>query len=41
MSNGGVAFCDLPDIAPERFSHDAKMALDLFRLLGIHGACIA
>lgn len=41
MPNRGMPLGNLSDIAPERFGDDAKVAFDLFHLLGIHGTpCI-
>jgi len=40
MSDRGVTFGDLSDIASERFGNDAKVALDLFHLFGIHGPLV-
>jgi hypothetical protein len=41
MSNGGVPFSDLADVAPQCFGHNAKMTFDLFHLLGVHGSFVS
>ena len=41
MTNCGVTFRNLTDVASERFSYFAKMTFDLFHLLGIHGLFLA
>jgi len=40
MSNGGVTFRDLANVASEPFGHYAKMTFDLFHLLGVHGSLV-
>jgi hypothetical protein len=40
MPNSGVTFRDLANVASERFGDHAKMTLDLFHLLGVHGALV-
>lgn len=37
---GAVAFCNPEDVASERFGYDAKMTVDLFQLLGVHGSFV-
>lgn len=40
LLNGGVAFGNLADIAPERFGDNAKVAFEFFHLLGVHGSSV-
>ena len=40
MSNRGVTFLNLPDVAPQRFGRHANMTFDLFHLLGVHGSVV-
>ncbi len=40
MSNSGVTFRNLADVAPQRFGHNTKMTFDLFHLLGVHGVLV-
>ena len=40
MSNSGVTFRDLANVASEPFGHYAKMTFDLFHLLGVHGSLV-
>jgi hypothetical protein len=40
MSNSGVPFRDLANVASEPFGYYAKMTFDLFHLLGVHGSLV-
>jgi hypothetical protein len=40
MPNSDVTFCNLSEVASERFGDYAKMTFDFFYLLSIHGSLV-